>query len=70
MNTIQSGEDSIVDEIHNIRERLAELYDDDLITYSQAAQEHCLALGFSIVDSPRLLHWTEIKKKAINASST
>ena len=66
MNTIQPCQDSIVDEIHNTRERLAELYHNDLVAYSQAVQEHCLALGFSLVDSPRLQHWAEIKKKATN----
>ncbi len=64
MNTIQPCQDSIVDEIHTTRERLAELYHNDLVAYSQAVQEHCLALGFSLVDSPRLQHWVEIKKKA------
>jgi len=67
MNTIQPCQDSIVDEIHNTRERLAELYHNDLVAYSQAVQEHCLASGFSLVDSPRLQHWAEIKKKATNA---
>lgn len=67
MNTIQSCQDSIVDEIHNTREQLAELYHNDLVAYSQAAQEHCVALGFSLVDSPRLRHWAEIEKKVVNA---
>ena len=67
MNTIQPCEDSIVDEIHNTREQLAELYHNDLVAYSQAVQEHCLALRFSLIDSPRLQYWAEIKKKATNA---
>ena len=71
MNTIQSNQDSIVEEIHNTRERLAEMYHNDLLAYSQATQEHCIvlyciALGFSLVDSPRLRHLTAIKKIAIN----
>lgn len=39
MNTIQTGEDSIIDEIHNTWERLAELYHYVLVTYSQAAKD-------------------------------
>jgi len=66
MNTIQSNQDSIVEEIQNTRERLAEMYHNDLLAYSQATQEHCIALGFSLVDSPRLRHLTAIKKIAIN----
>lgn len=66
MNTMQPNQDSIIDEIHDTRERLAELYHNDLLTYSQVAQEHCLALGFNLVDSPRLHHWTENTKKAVN----
>ncbi|KJV06555.1 hypothetical protein [Methylocucumis oryzae] len=67
MNTLQPSQNSIVNEIHDTRQRLAELYHNDLLTYSQAAQEHCLALGFNLVDSPRLRHSTEIIKKAIKA---
>lgn len=64
MDTLQPCQDSIVDEIHDTRERLAEQYHNDLLAYSNAAQEHCLALGFSLVDSPRLRHRSEIKKDA------
>lgn len=67
MNTMQPNQDSIVEEIHHTREQLAEKYHNDLLAYSQATQEHCLALGFSLVDSPRLRYLTEIKKSAINA---
>ncbi|MGH8557791.1 MAG: hypothetical protein ACRESZ_10095 [Methylococcales bacterium] len=35
------------------RERLVEQYHNDLFAYSQAAESHCHALGFRIVDSPR-----------------
>ena len=53
MNTTQPCHDSIVDEIHATRERLAEQYQNDLLAYSQAAESHCRALGFQIVESPR-----------------
>lgn len=54
MNTTQSARDPIVTEIHAIRERLAEQYQNDLIAYSHATVEHCRALGFHTVESPRL----------------
>jgi hypothetical protein len=69
MNAIQPGSDSIVDEIHTTRELLAELYHNDLVAYSHAAQEHCLALGFNLIESPRLKHWTEIKKEQLMPDS-
>jgi hypothetical protein len=53
VNTTQLWHDTIVDEIHAIRERLAEQYHNDLLAYSQAAESHCRALGFRIVESPR-----------------
>lgn len=53
-HTTQPRHDSIVDEIHATRERLAEQYQNDLLAYSQAAESHCRALGFQIVESPRL----------------
>ncbi len=53
MNTTQPWHDPIVDEIHATRERLAELYHNNLLAYSQAAESHCRALGFRIVGSPR-----------------
>ncbi len=52
MNTIQQSHNSIIAEIHSIREQLAEQYHDDLHAYSQAAEAHCRALGFEIVASP------------------
>lgn len=66
MNPMQPNQNSIIDEIHGTRERLAELYHNDMLSYSQAAQEHCLALGFSLVNGPRLRHFTKINKTAIN----
>ena len=54
MNTTQPGHDPIVAEIHATRERLAEQYHNDLVAYSQAAETHCRALGFRMVESPRL----------------
>jgi hypothetical protein len=54
MNTIQPWHDPLIAEIHAIRARLAEQYHDDLAAYSHAAETHCLALGFRIVESPRL----------------
>jgi hypothetical protein len=53
VKTTQLWHDPIVDEIHATRERLAEQYHNDLIAYSQAAESHCLNLGFRIVESPR-----------------
>lgn len=53
MNTTQPRHEPIVDEIHAARERLAELYHNNLLAYSQAAESHCRALGFRIVESPR-----------------
>jgi len=41
----------IVAEIHAARERLAEQYHSDLLAYSRAAESHCRALGFSIMES-------------------
>jgi hypothetical protein len=54
MNTTQPWHDPIVAEIHAIRERLAKQYHNDLVAYSQAAEAHCRALGFRMVESPRL----------------
>lgn len=54
MNTTLSWHDPIVAEIHATPERLAEEYHDDLVAYSQAAETRCRALGFRIVESPRL----------------
>jgi hypothetical protein len=53
MNTTEALHDPIVGEIHAIREALAEKYHDDLVSYSQAAESHCRALGFKFVESPR-----------------
>ena len=54
MNTTQSPRDPIVTEIHAIREHLAEQYQNDLVAYSHATEEHCRTLGFHAVESPRL----------------
>ena len=54
MNQTLPWHDPIVTEIHATRERLAEQYHNDLVAYSQAAETHCRALGFRIVESPRL----------------
>lgn len=54
MNTTQPSRDPIVTEIHAIREHLAEQYQNDLVAYSHAADEHCRNLGFHAVESPRL----------------
>ena len=53
MNTMLVSHDAIVNEIHAIRERLAEQYGNDLLAYSRAAESHCRDLGFKIVESPR-----------------
>jgi hypothetical protein len=54
MNKTLPWHDPIVAEIHATRERLAEQYHNDLIIYSQAVEAHCRALGFRMVESPRL----------------
>jgi hypothetical protein len=54
MNKTQPYHDSIVAELHAIRQHFAEQYHNDLVAYSQAAETHCRALGFQMVDSPRL----------------
>lgn len=46
--------DPIVAEIHAIREQLMEQYHGDLVKLSQAAEAHSRALGFKIIESPRL----------------
>nr|VFJ45168.1 MAG: hypothetical protein BECKDK2373B_GA0170837_100916 [Candidatus Kentron sp. DK] len=51
MNTTHLSRDSIVDEIHAVRERLAKQYRNDLAAYSQAAESHCRALGFDLVET-------------------
>jgi len=53
MNTTESLHDSIIDEIHAIREALAEKYHNDLVFYSQSAESHCRTLGFKFAESPR-----------------
>ena len=54
MNSTQPPRDLIVTEIHAIREHLAEQYQNDLLAYSHATEEHCRALGFHTVESPLL----------------
>jgi len=63
VNTTHPWHDSIVAEIHETRERLAEQYHNDLLAYSQAAESHCRALGFRIVESPRRQPVQETPKK-------
>jgi hypothetical protein len=52
MNATEPNHDSIITEIHTIRVHLAEQYHNDLTAYSHAAESHCRALGFLIVESP------------------
>jgi hypothetical protein len=54
MNTIQPRYDSIIDEIHAIREHFVEQYNNDLVAYSKVAEAHCRALGFHFVEIPYL----------------
>lgn len=54
MNKTQPCHDSIIAELHAIRQNFAEQYHNDLAAYSQAAETHCRALGFQMVESPRL----------------
>jgi hypothetical protein len=44
----------VIDKIHKSREAIKQ-YQNDLLAYSQAAESHCRALGFQIVESPRRL---------------
>nr|VFK37927.1 MAG: hypothetical protein BECKSD772F_GA0070984_10197 [Candidatus Kentron sp. SD]VFK42565.1 MAG: hypothetical protein BECKSD772E_GA0070983_10188 [Candidatus Kentron sp. SD]VFK77851.1 MAG: hypothetical protein BECKSD772D_GA0070982_10037 [Candidatus Kentron sp. SD] len=53
MNTPHPLHDPIVEEIHATRERLAKRYNNDLAAYSRAAESHCRALGFDIMEEPR-----------------
>lgn len=53
MNTTKAWRDPIVADIHAIREHLAEQYHNDLAAYSRAAEAHCRALGFRMIESPR-----------------
>ena len=53
MNITETSHDPIVAEIHAIREHLAEQYQNDLVAYSKAAEEHCHALGLTMTQSPR-----------------
>lgn len=46
--------DSIAAEIHAIRDRLAEQYNNDLTAYSKAAEAHCHSLGFTMVENSRI----------------
>jgi hypothetical protein len=39
-------QDPIVQELHAVREKLVEKYQGNLHTYSVAAREHAIALGF------------------------
>lgn len=51
MNPTQAWRDPVVAEIHKVRETLAEQYHNDLVAYSEAAQEHCRALGFKFASN-------------------
>ena len=53
MNTTGAWYDPIVAEIHATREHLAEQYQNDLVAYSKAAEEHCRALELTMTQSPR-----------------
>ena len=48
----QAWHDPVVEEIHTIRKQLAEQYRSDLLAYSQAAELHCLSLGFKFTENP------------------
>jgi hypothetical protein len=54
--------DPIVAEIHATRERLASKFQNDLVAYSKAAEEHCQVLGFKFV-SPVLKQGTGSSKR-------
>ena len=64
MNAPSAWHDSIVAEIHAIRERLAEEYHDDLAAYSEAAEAHCHALGLTFAETqPRPLIGLSAREK-------
>lgn len=50
MNVPSVWHDPVVAEIHATRERLAEQYHNDLVTYSKAAEDRCRALGLTMVE--------------------
>jgi hypothetical protein len=45
--------DTIIAEIHALREQFAKRYHNDLKAYSAAAEAHCRALGFPIAEGTR-----------------
>lgn len=51
--SIPAWDDPIVSEIHGVRERLAEQYQQDLLLYSQAAEACCQALNLKIMECPQ-----------------
>jgi len=53
MNISSIWLNDIILEIHELRQFLAEEYQNDLYAYSQAAVSHCLSLGFEFAESPR-----------------
>jgi hypothetical protein len=57
--TKKPWQDSIVAEIHAIRDHLAEQYGNDLTAYSTAAEAHCQALGFIIVENQHRIKQSE-----------
>ena len=46
--------DPIVEELHEVRQKLQEQYQGNLHTYSSAARAHTLALGFKLIVAPAL----------------
>ena len=65
MNTPPVLRDLIVEEIHATRERLASQFKNDLAAYSAAAEAHCRALGFQIIDDPK--HRANAENTAVHA---
>jgi len=59
MNMSSIWLNDIILEIHELRQFLAEEYQNDLYAYSQAAVSHCLSLGFEFAESPRRSPKTE-----------
>ena len=65
MTTNQLHHDPVIAEIHAIREQLAQQYHNDLIAYSETAEAHCRAMGFTWAKSPREIKLGEAPKHGV-----
>lgn len=53
MNASTPWHDSVVAEIHAVREHLADQFHDDLVAYTQAAEARCRTLGLTMAEDQR-----------------